>query len=331
MKMSSEAAFAVHAVRSACRVVQQVREQMVTPALTKDDRSPVTVGDYAAQALVAYLLGETFPDGLLVAEEDARALREDEAWKTLDRVCHFLAEDIPGLAPQAAGDLIDRGAAEPGAQFWTLDPIDGTKGYLRGGHYAVCLALVCDGEVTLGVMGCPAMGPAGQTEGSGAVYLAERGSGAWSGPLDVAQSAAETAWQRIHVSQQSERRQARVLRSFESGHTDADKIDALAELWHIEAPPVRMDSQAKFAVLAGGKGDLLLRLISPSRPDYVEKIWDQAAGSIVVQEAGGRVTDLDGKPLDFTRGRTLAANRGVLASNGHLHDAALAALAELGA
>ena len=55
-----------------------------------------------------------------------------------------------------------------------------------------------------------------------------------------------------------------------------------------------MDSQAKYAVLAAGGGDVNLRLLSPSRPDYREKIWDQAAGSIVVEEAGGRVSDLNG-------------------------------------
>ena len=91
-----------------------------------------------------------------------------------------------------------------------------------------------------------------------------------------------------------------------------------------------MDSQAKYAVLAAGEGDVLLRLISPSRPDYREKIWDQAAGSIVVTEAGGRITDLDGRSLDFSHGRTLAKNRGILATNGRLHDAILDGLRQIG-
>ena len=75
----------------------------------------------------------------------------------------------------------------------------------------------------------------------------------------------------------------------------------------------------------------LLRLLSSRQPDYRECIWDQAAGAIVVEEAGGRITDLRGRPLDFGQGRTLAANRGVCASNGRLHDAALEALAAIGA
>jgi 3'(2'), 5'-bisphosphate nucleotidase len=99
----------------------------------------------------------------------------------------------------------------------------------------------------------------------------------------------------------------------------------------VTAPPVAMDSQAKYAVLATGEGDVLLRLISRSSPDYRERIWDQAAGSIIVEEAGGRITDLDGQPLDFSQGRTLAKNRGIVATNGHLHDALLDGLRSIGA
>ena len=83
-------------------------------------------------------------------------------------------------------------------------------------------------------------------------------------------------------------------------------------------------------LLAAGKGDLMLRLLSPSAPDYREKIWDQAAGSIMVEEAGGHITDLFGVPLDFTTGKLLTKNFGVLASNGRLHQKALAALSEIG-
>lgn len=84
-----------------------------------------------------------------------------------------------------------------------------------------------------------------------------------------------------------------------------------------------MDSQAKYALLASGEADIMLRLLSPSKPHYREKIWDQAAGSLILEEAGGKISDLDGKPLDFTAGRTLGNNRGVLASNHQLHAAAI--------
>jgi 3'(2'), 5'-bisphosphate nucleotidase len=103
-------------------------------------------------------------------------------------------------------------------------------------------------------------------------------------------------------------------------------MDLLAETLDLGGRPIRLDSMAKYLLLASGQGDLLFRLISPHSRGYREKIWDQAAGSLLVEEAGGRISDLDGVPLDFTTGRLLENNRGVLASNGRLHQAALEAL-----
>jgi 3'(2'), 5'-bisphosphate nucleotidase len=135
----------------------------------------------------------------------------------------------------------------------------------------------------------------------------------------------------VHVSDRSDPALARLLRSFETAHTNTGKIGELVHRLGVTAEPVGLDSQAKYALLAAGRGDLLVRLLSSRQPDYREKVWDQAAGSIVVEEAGGRIEDLHGRPLDFTAGRTLANNRGVLASNGQLHDAALAALKAIAA
>lgn len=80
-----------------------------------------------------------------------------------------------------------------------------------------------------------------------------------------------------------------------------------------------MDSQAKHATIAAGGADLLIRI--PAAPSYRDKIWDQAAGSLIIEEAGGQVTDLRGAPLDFSTGRLMVHNDGVIASNGHLHRA----------
>ena len=134
----------------------------------------------------------------------------------------------------------------------------------------------------------------------------------------------------LHVSEVDDPPWARILRSFESGHTNVSQIDEFALSLGVQVEPVRMDSQAKYALLAAGEGELILRLLSPSRPDYREKVWDQAAGSLILEQAGGRITDLDGKALDFTKGRRLEDNRGVLASNGLLHETALRALKEIG-
>jgi 3'(2'), 5'-bisphosphate nucleotidase len=323
--------FALRAVQQAASLAAEIQGEMVSEALTKDDRSPVTVADFAAQAVVGYLLENTFPGSLLVGEEASDALRSPDERQTLDKITAFMQRIIPGVGAKEVCDLIDRGIDEPGENYWTLDPIDGTKGFLRGAQYATALAYVENGVVQLGVLGCPNITPDLQEKigGEGSLAIARRGEGSWistlSGPIN------EGNFSLLSVSGQSDPARARLMRSFESGHTNTTLINEFQKELGGEADPVRMDSQVKYALLASGEGEIYLRLLSPDRMDYREKIWDQAAGSIIVQEAGGIVTDLDGMDLDFSRGRTLKDNRGICASNGLLHDAALEALKNVNA
>ena len=87
-----------------------------------------------------------------------------------------------------------------------------------------------------------------------------------------------------------------------------------------------MDSQAKYGILARGEVTLYLRVPSHAEPGYKENIWDHAAGSIIAEEAGGKVTDVLGRPLDFSSGIKMIKNDGILVSNGILHDVVLKAL-----
>jgi 3'(2'), 5'-bisphosphate nucleotidase len=105
--------------------------------------------------------------------------------------------------------------------------------------------------------------------------------------------------------------------SVEAGHSSQGDAANIAQKLGITKPSVRMDSQAKYGSIARGAGDLYLRL--PVRKDYVEKIWDHAAGDLIVREAGGQVTDVVGKRLDFSIGRTLQANKGVIAAPKDVH------------
>ena len=322
MFSSPEAQFAIEAVREASLLARCIQREMVSGSLTKDDRSPVTVADFAVQALVSRRLAESFPTAALVGEEQSDALQLEEGVAILDQITNFVRTAIPDATPEEVCGLIDRGSGDPPSTFWTLDPIDGTKGFLRREQYAVALGLIEDGQVTLGVLGCPELADARRPDstGSGTLVIAIRGQGTWHRSLDGAE------WRRLHASGRSSAAEAHILRSVEKSHTNVDEIGQLAANLGVTSAPVGMDSQAKYAVVAAGEGDVLLRLISKSRPDYRERIWDQAAGSIVVEEAGGRITDLDGKPLDFSHGRTLAKNRGIAATNGHLHDAILTGL-----
>jgi len=346
---SPEIRLTLLALSQAAELVRGVQAELVSSALTKEDRSPVTIADFASQALVAHLLEQAFPDDPLLAEEDASALRQPEGREILQQVTRFVARFLPQAQPDLVCTWIDRGNApfggspNPGQRFWTLDPIDGTKGFLRGGQYVVALALLVEGRVHMGALACPNLDIADLLPGrgdlaapdrrtsSGVVVIAWRGQGTWCAPLQACPSPSPEDFVPLRVSDVSLPARARLLMSFESGHTNVDQTGEFTRLLDVQAEPVRMDSQAKYALLAAGKGDLLLRLLSTSQPGYREKIWDQAAGSLVVEEAGGSITDLDGRPLDFSAGRTLAYNRGLLASNGRLHPAALRALQAIGA
>jgi 3'(2'), 5'-bisphosphate nucleotidase len=91
---------------------------------------------------------------------------------------------------------------------------------------------------------------------------------------------------------------------------------------------LRVDSSAKYAVVARGQADAYLRL--PTRKDYVERIWDHAAGTVVATEASAVVSDIHGRPLDFRHGRGLEKNEGVIVTRADVHERIIRAIADLG-
>jgi 3'(2'), 5'-bisphosphate nucleotidase len=88
-----------------------------------------------------------------------------------------------------------------------------------------------------------------------------------------------------------------------------------------------MEGGSWSGAIARGDASIYLRL--PTIKGYEENIWDHASGWLLVREAGGTVTDARGAQLDFSLGRTLKNNSGVIATNGHVHAAVLAAVASV--
>lgn len=319
--LTRELEVAVDAVRQASQVCRQVQANLVTAdTLEKKDRSPVTVADFASQAVVCAGLAGVFPDDPVVGEEGSAALRGDDNATMRAAVTQHVQSVLADATPNDVLEWIDRGGASGDTpRYWTLDPIDGTKGFLRGEQYAVALALIEEGQVVLGVLGCPNL-PMGDEPG--ALIVAVRGEGAWMLSLD----GQGTDGQAIGVTDVADPSTARFCESVESGHSDQGAAAQIANTLGIANDPVRMDSQVKYAAVARGDAEIYLRL--PTRADYREKIWDHAAGMIVVQEAGGTVTDVTGKALDFTHGRTLEANRGIIATAGRIHDPVVKAVGQ---
>ncbi|MFP4305893.1 MAG: 3'(2'),5'-bisphosphate nucleotidase [Desulfococcaceae bacterium] len=320
MTLERELNVALEAVRRASELCREARRALATAeTMEKMDRSPVTVADFGCQGVVNLALRAEFPHIPMIGEETASALRESDELR--NRVLELVRGQSPDAGESELLDAIDlgKGGAEGAERWWVLDPIDGTKGFLRGDQYAVALALVERGEVILGVLGCPnfprAEGP------PGTLFYAVRGQGAFARSIEGGKAI------RIATDGLTDPAKARFCESVETAHASHETHAKIGEAIGISAEPHRIDSQAKYGAVASGLASVYLRL--PRSKEYREKTWDHAAGAIVVAEAGGRVTDFSGKPLDFSLGRKLETNYGILATNGVLHDAALQAVAKV--
>ena len=218
----------------------------------KPDRSPVTDADTAVEDTVREILAELRPDDAVLGEE--------------------------------------RGGDIGAGRTWVLDPIDGTKNFLRGNPvWATLIALVDDGSPVVGVVSSPAMPRR---------WWASAGNGAWLGE------------RRLRVSGVSELSDA-YLSTTDLGlwveyHSRDAYIGLVDACWESRA----FGDFWQHVLVAEGALDLAAEPIAYS--------WDLAAVQVIVTEAGGRFTDLNGRP-GFTHGNALA-------SNGLLHDAALGVL-----
>ena len=322
MSFKAEQLIALAAVREAAELCKRVQEQMTVSSIEKSDQSPVTIADFGSQALICSRLRRAFPDDPIIAEETSTVLKETGSVNALDGVIRYVRDLRPDASAEDILEWIDYGnQKEHTSRHWTLDPIDGTKGFLRGDQYAIALALIVDGEVQVAAVGCPNLTLSSYPDIKGVIALSVRGEGTELYRLSDAELLG-----RPSVSDIATPESARFSESVESAHTSHSRSAIISKLLGIVKPAKRLDSQAKYVVVAGGDADIYLRL--PSGRRYVENIWDHAAGMLIVEEAGGQVTDTKGTPLDFNHGYQLSQNLGVVVSNGALHLRLLQAIAD---
>lgn len=335
----ADVALATKAVRLASRLCQTVQKSLLAEETqSKSDASPVTVADYGSQALVSWSLARELPPGSfsMVAEEDSEELRTEAGKPMLERITQLVNETIASdasldVAPLSTGEVleaIDRGNSEGGSngRHWVLDPIDGTRGFVRGDQYAIALGLLDNGQVVAGVLGCPNLPmdsianglPARSSNPVGCLFSASIGAGTTVEALDGSGEPKP-----VHVSDCEDTALATFCESYESAHSMQSLTANIAGVLGVKAPPVRIDSQAKYGAMA--RGDAVIYLRFPFA-GYREKIWDHAAGAIVITEAGGEVFDAAGKPLDFSKGRWLDLEVGIVATNKKLKPLVLSAV-----
>jgi 3'(2'), 5'-bisphosphate nucleotidase len=232
----------------------------------KPGNEPVTLADRRASELIVAGLAESFPSDPIISEE----------------------------LPPAAGAL---GAP----RYWLVDPIDGTKDFIRGEDgYSVMIGLVIDGKPTVGVVYQPVIDRLfhGTPDGS---LLTFRGQ---TTPLAVSNvtSAAEVRL----VASKSHRSDAIDRVKQELGIRDEINVGSVG---------------VKLCLIAAGQRDLYVN------PAARTKAWDSCAPEAILVPAGGRLSDLFGAPIDYTT--ELAHRRGLVASNGLVHDEVIAKLADL--
>lgn len=301
------------AVKKSMKIISLIQDELTgKDSLSKIDKSPVTIADFVSQSIICTVLKEGEDSVDIVAEEDSTQLRNNE--DLTDKIFYFLKKTGLNEIINSKDMLykgIDFGNGEVSNKFFTLDPIDGTKGFLRGDQYAIALALVEDFEVKLGILGCPNL----NRENGGTIYFAIRGKGAFKLINDKKIE--------IGVSDTKSFSDMRFVQSFEKSHSDSDLQYIIAKELGIKAEPVKVDSQVKYGLLAEGKAEIYLRIPNPKTPNYREKIWDHAAGSVIVEEAGGVVSDILGNKLDFSKGSKLDNNKGILSSIPFAYDEVL--------
>jgi 3'(2'), 5'-bisphosphate nucleotidase len=171
--------------------------------------------------------------------------------------------------------------------------------------------------------------PLDERDEHGCLYYAIQGEGVWETRADDGNAESIRITRLDHDAGE----EIAVCASVEKAHTNVSDTDRILEWIEQQGlgeagEPVRLDSQCKYAVVARGQADAYLRL--PTRKGYVERIWDHAAGCCIACESGAFVTDIFGNILDFSHGRGLEKNKGIVCAPPRVHGLMIRAIQELG-
>jgi 3'(2'), 5'-bisphosphate nucleotidase len=323
------------AVQRAAILTQTVLKSLTNRALTKTDKTSVTVADFGSQALLISAVRHNFPNDRIIGEENADMLRADsELQKSVwELVSNTHLEDsrseklLGAMGPVAAMlDAIDLGRSAKDARegrVWVMDPIDGTEEFIKGKQYAVCLALLVDGEQTVGVLGCPNLDlnasdpfgdPAANTDQStGALISATRDQGSTVRALSTGTLLPSRPLPKLTPNTTA----LRMTDNLRTSSSDLKKHSAVANHFSASWPsPNIWALQLRWVALATGIADFCVRIPEKDKHDW---IWDHAGGVLIAEEAGVKVTDVRGKAIDFKRGQKFEGNCGWVAAAGELH------------
>jgi 3'(2'), 5'-bisphosphate nucleotidase len=266
------------------------------------DGEPVTIADRESDAYIVRALRRAFPDDEIVSEESSgRLAREPERDEPVgERGAAAELEEAPFQLEHAA-DAEPPTIEHAPPRVWYVDPMDGTSDFVaRTGDFVVMIGLAIAGWPVLGVVYHPP---------SDTLYRGGHGLGA--------EKLAAGERTELQVSGVRDPRQARLVVS--RSHTP-EIVAGLASRLGFERLEPCGSVGLKAARIAEGSSDAYLH------PSIGTKLWDTCAPEAIVVAAGGTFSDCDGRPLVYDR-RHLHNERGIIASNGRLHDILVEALA----
>ncbi|RAH51825.1 hypothetical protein BO85DRAFT_473117 [Aspergillus piperis CBS 112811] len=330
------------AVQRASIVTKTMLAEADKGSTDKADASPVTIADFASQAILISAIRHNFPSDKFVGEESASALRNDPAladrvWQLVSKTqLHDTESEEIVAAPSSLEEMlsiIDLGGNGEGARHtrtWIMDPIDGTASFIQGRQYAVSVALIENGEQKVGVVGYPNLHfhstevheDTVDRNGYGIMLSAVRGHGAYKRPMS--KERLQPAVKVYNVLARTDTGQPDLVfaESMESPYIDQRLHQVVRERLGVTKPITDLWSmQAKYAALVVGGCNVMVRI--PRSPEYRAYAWDHAGGMLVFEESGGMITDLDGQPFNYGRGRTLADNFGLVAAFPEFHSRVL--------
>ncbi|GIK27779.1 MAG: hypothetical protein DWB44_10815 [Chloroflexi bacterium] len=298
------------AARQAAALCSTVQKRHFVTSQKADNDGPVTIADYGAQALIANAIKLHFPGDAVLAEESGEQFVGLVPPEQRAKVVALIGEVLGHRVSESdVVSWLDYGKDIQADRTWVIDPIDGTKGFIAMRHYAIAIGVLRGGQAVGGVMACPGY-PA--YNGGGALLWTENDT-CMIGPISG------FSGRQVRVSAIQDVQRVRVLESVEKSHAGFERMLRARMLAGLDAAPVeRLDSMEKYARIAAGDAELYLRLPN-LKSTRAHSTWDHAAGAALVRAAGGLATDIDGSPLDFSSGRTMARTRGMIVSNGRIH------------
>ncbi|KAI2612441.1 carbohydrate phosphatase [Hypoxylon fragiforme] len=337
---SKELCVAIGAIKAAAKLSQVIISVEDKGVLEKDDLSPVTIADFAIQALLTATIHQAFPDDKFVGEESAADLRSNPL--LLDRVWALLqtlnGDDTKSLcvlpeSPEKMCEMIDWcGFGEPGGplagRVWVFDPIDGTKTFVQREAYAINVALLEGSKQVLSIVGCPtiaadASSPITNTSldptGQGSIVFAAKGYGTYVRPL-TASPDDQTQNRKIqpHANDESSQilRPVSCYNMLDSGVDDVHQL--VMDRLGIETKGCDLLAWVlRWVTLGVGLANVTIWVYK--KRSRTGKIWDHAGAMLLFEEVGGKITDVDGKPIDLGVGRLMTANHGFVAAPKAIH------------